>query len=980
MRHPGLGIAVLDLFDHEDVFSRACKKIAGHNTTPKGEPVVSPRVFCRSFIGRERELAKLRAVYRALLGGEGGLVLVTGSAGIGKSRLIEELHKSLQTDAPWFVTGNCVEFLRSPYMPIREILEEFSLRPHEDPKASRPGDSLSSRLLRVGEQIYDAEQFTPGEFDQREKFRKFREVLDAFRSLSKVRPIIAVLEDIHFSDVGTCELLEFLAPRIRESRALFVITYRPESIPEWSPLLPIVLQLERQAIEHIGVGPFSDSELRLFIQKSISGSNQLSFEALRYVEELAEGNPFWAGELLRTVVQQYNGLLEKASNLPPSLSATILERFERLSPEDASIIEHAAVIGRRFEAGILARIVDKPLSSVISALRRGRDLSLLEELETRPPSYAFHHAIAREIIYKKLLAVETLELHAKIARELEAMPPDHNRTVELAYHWAATRNTEKAIFYNEAAAQEAVAVWAFADAARFYERTLNFVVEAGKRRAQLCERLAYALYICGRGGEARHWFEVAIEEYTSLGDSEEVAQMLLHLARQRWLFGNTSESLELAIRASRVVSQEACPQYFVAEVTVARYLAMLGESEDALRHLIIADESTCERNPALSAAFHDVRAVAEANLGNVQEAIADFETATRLAELSGDTETTILAWNNFGYLASWLGREEVAIRCYERALAISEDHGHTMRMAFVALSYARTLARFGKLHEAKKRIDAALTLDVDAPIVKFLLAEVAIPVGLMLEEPTMVARAADEQVLRTMLESRESERLGPLLNAFIELAESKGDSQRARALLDLSLRSLTTADQSWWLLTKVPLYADKGDVIRARALLARAAKLRQHLAARACLSLLEARNSSRNAQTSKAVIYGQKAARLFNRLGWPNYRAQALEAAGEITEPLKIYREIGNTRDANRLEHRARRSSAIRGKVGTVLTKRELEIARLVAQGNTNREIASSLSISEHTVIHHLESAYNRLGIHSRSQLTAIVVSKLQAS
>jgi DNA-binding CsgD family transcriptional regulator/tetratricopeptide (TPR) repeat protein len=937
-------------------------------------PMISAYRIARSFVGRTAELAVLRGRYTEMLRGRGGLVLIIGSPGIGKSRLIEEFRRAVESDNPWFAVGNCVDYLRSPYMPLVEILQKFYHRSSLKRVAGATDEKTMPWPWLSTDQGQTAESVAKLDFDPSAKAKRFQNVLDAFRWLSRVRPIVAVLEDLHWADVGTCELLQYLASRLADLRVLFLASYRPESIPS-DVLLPNIIELERNAVERVHVQPFSDFEMRLFIHGNMPERTALSFESIRHVEELAEGNPYWAGELLRSVFENPDTEPQIIRTLPRSLSSSILERVHRLGDDEALILEHAAVVGRRFEADLLARTVERPLSVVLSALRRGRDLNLLIELDTRPPSFAFRHALTREVIYNELLAVQTLELHAKIAVELERLAPSHqgDGNVELAYHWSAANIAGKAVHYNEAAAREAASIYAFGDAARFYERALNFVTEPGAHRAHLCEKLAYALYVSGRGAEARPWFELAIQHYSTLGDHEKVSQILLHLARQRWLFGSTLESLRFARRASDVVRQKNSVERYFAEVSIARYLVMLSRSDEALRHLEIARRLRCDCGPGYSAAFYDVRAIVSANFGRVREAITDFKTATRLAELSRDPEASILAWNNYGYLASWLGREAVATRCYERALAISSDRGHTMRMAFIGLGYARTLLRFGRLKKAREKIASVLALSMDLPIIKMLLAEVAIPLGLMLEDSLLVLTCADEKVLDAALASRECERLGPLLNAFVDLAESRGDHLRAKALVGLGTNSLTTADQSWCFLARTPHYVDEAQALAARYLLHESAKLR-HTAARACTWLFDARMAQKHGQNARMKELALRAAQTFKRLGWQVYHAQALELAGDVASAAKIYQSIGDIRDAKRLRQHKRRHR----QEGAMLTDREMQIAKLVSDGMTSREIAYALQISEHTVIHHLEAAYERLGIHSRSQLVAIVA-KLQA-
>jgi DNA-binding CsgD family transcriptional regulator len=174
------------------------------------------------------------------------------------------------------------------------------------------------------------------------------------------------------------------------------------------------------------------------------------------------------------------------------------------------------------------------------------------------------------------------------------------------------------------------------------------------------------------------------------------------------------------------------------------------------------------------------------------------------------------------------------------------------------------------------------------------------------------------------------------------------------------------------MLTRVAAYGHAGDIERARMLLEQSVQRYGLTVAAVQLQLFDALVAERESKEAERRSLGKAAAIGFARLGWPYYQAQALEAAGEPEEALAIYRQIGDTRDARRLETAAT-SLKRRGKPNTALTSRESEVADLIADGLTSREIAQTLGISEHTVIHHVESIFNRLGIRTRSQLAAHV-------
>ena len=515
---------------------------------------------------------------------------------------------------------------------------------------------------------------------------------------------------------------------------------------------------------------------------------------------------------------------------------------------------------------------------------------------------------------------------------------------------------------------------AYGDVAHFLRRALDFATEPGEHRASLCENLAYALYICGDATESTVWLEKAVSQYQALGNRHKTAQMLLHAARQRWLNVHTTESLELARRALAEVDHRDTELRFATYVTVARFCAMLSMTGEAFEHLEAARKIKGIHDANLIAAFHDVLGIVEGNLGKIDSALDNFDKATTTVAGSEDPEAMILAWNNYGYLASWLGKCDLARSCYDRALAIATGRGYVMRTAFVSLGYARTLMRFGMLAEAKVLLDGAISSGVNAPIITLLLAEVGIPLGLMLDNSELLSYCARAEALELALQSGEPERIGPVALAFADYAAVQGDILKSKAILKAALGALKSADQCWWMLSRVALTCDSTEMHEAHQMLMDAVnRVPQHLAAQACLHLFEAYAARRSGDVKRSVASATRAANMFEEMQWRPLLAEALEVARRSNDALKIREEIGDIRFARRLESaKARRSGGERR--GSKLTPREQDVAGLVSKGMTSKEIAEELGISEHTVIHHLESAYDRLGIRSRAQLTAIIV------
>ncbi len=229
--------------------------------------------------------------------------------------------------------------------------------------------------------------------------------------------------------------------------------------------------------------------MQALVNETLPADHQLSGEDRLRILELAEGNPLFAEELLKDGLE-----FGVSRRLPASISALFLQRLESFSADGRLLLSQAAVIGKRFDAQLLAQVSNQSFEAILTVLRTARELQIIVEDAESASSYNFRHALVREALYEELLAVEACTLHRRIAEHLEKLPESEERTIELAYHWWAAREPAKAVRYNEAAAEIAAARFASEDAVRYYDRALAFVAEGTLMQAELRDRQARQLW------------------------------------------------------------------------------------------------------------------------------------------------------------------------------------------------------------------------------------------------------------------------------------------------------------------------------------------------------------------------------------------------------------------------------------------------------------------------------------------------------
>jgi DNA-binding CsgD family transcriptional regulator/tetratricopeptide (TPR) repeat protein len=859
------------------------------------------------YVGRREELALLQDEFTAACDGRARFVSIEGEAGIGKSRLVAEFSSSVESEASVF-SGHCSEHVRSPYLPL------LSLLPDLDTSAKRATlfEAAARALERAGRR----------------------------------RPVVAVIEDLQWADSASLEMLRYLLAHLQDARVLVLVTMRVDHVAREPALAAFRLAASRNRGEVCRLHGLRRNEIRRLIQQSVHASAmQLAPETISQIELLSEGNPLFAEELTRIAVE--NGALSLATHVPLSAQAMLSERLAPLSAEDRETLTRAAILGQRFEVGFLAKIAGRSLDDVLGTMQRAATAGLVVAEPGSLTGFAFRHALIRQALADELILGLAAPLHVRIAQELESLPDAAARAAELAYHWAAARVPEKARFYCERAAEAAWNVYAYRDAMSFYSDALRWDYPSGAARAAVYERLGTLLYIDGCGEIPGEWFERARDEHAALGNVAETARMLLMLADQHWVDGRTTESLESGKRAAAIVPAGSDYLAASAELSLARFSVTLGDDAAAQAHLQAAECLREHFDVAMEANFHEVRGEAYAAAGDTARALADCRIASRLAHESGVSELITQIENNFAMVAADLGEIALAIERHEISLTEARRTSMTWRVAYSALNYAGTLTVAGRLSRARDLVWEALESGVTTATFQTKTATVGIPLALLLNDRSLLEACATEDALAHAFRSGEMQRIGSVGAAFAELRLAQGSPAEASALLSRALDAMPRSHRSWSLFAFAARQNDTALRERALALLMR---------------------STGRARVRRAhrllFVAPHLAARALHQLGCPLYEAFALEASGRNEDALDLYRDIGDVRDTERLRTAPQPAKA-------PLSARQLDVARLVATGETNKAIAQRLHISVHTVEHHLTGIFARLGIRSRSQLAA---------
>jgi DNA-binding NarL/FixJ family response regulator len=990
------------------------------------------RVPTGRMVGRDDELGRLLTLLDDAQAGRSVAALVSGDAGVGKSRLVSEVTRLAEGRGFTVLSGQCAELGDSvPYLPLAD-----ALRGAAQPTGVR--DALSSRpalgrLLPEGGDGQRAEEDRSGLARQ----QMFGGVLGLLTELAAAAPVLLVLEDLHWADASTRDLITFLSRMLHRERVALIGTYRTDDLHRRHPLRPVVAELLRlPSVTAVDLAPLVPSALAEHLTAALAehlmaaAPGRIDAIELNDIVARAEGNAYYAEELLAAFV---DGDPAERRSLPAGLAALLLSRVEQLSDAAQRVLRAAAVAGRRADDELVRAASGLAADEYEAAVREAVTHQLLVPDSTE--GYVFRHALLREAVYGDLLPGERTRLHATmsslLADEQQLAVP--GTAAELAQHCLASHDIPGAFAASVRAGEEAERLGAPAEAHRHYDQALA-----------LWERVAEPEKTAGmaRG-------KLGLLSATTAADSGDYERAVHLLRRLRQALaalaerGDTEQDLLLAARIGE---------------RLASYL-MLMDDRKAIDEAVEVARTTVEATPADPPTWQYARAIsAYANtlLSEDDYTIAreQAERGRAVARAAGAPWVEADALVTLGYISNREGRNDEAIKLLTEAhkqarkamvLGVELRAAYYLAQAHLelgdlaiggAVAYEGTqranqtglnMAPFGldvqhlhfQCHFADGKWDQAQAIADGFPfrvtsVPEAYLSSMALFIDVARDNPAVAERLAwiepfwsahgfDEFMARGLL---------------AEHALWRGDTEQAIKEAQLAIGIVNEPPWGYHPSAIRPaaiaLSARADRVVRARAAgddetvaaeLAPAAELLQIARegaafrkrpkfilgpeGRGWLARAEAhyrRASGENdPQAWQAVLdefgpdYVYEVARTRWRL------AEALAEAGRRDEAAEQWRQAAETADQLKARplRRALDDLARRARIGTAeqrgdgavlaaLTSREREVLRLIAAGRSNREIASVLFIAPKTASVHVSNILGKLGAASRTEAAAI--------
>lgn len=982
-------------------------------------------------VGREADLEALLGEFERSLTGTPRTAVIGGEAGIGKTRLLDEFTLVVadsagaaiaRTDAPLVLTARCVDLgaNSTPYAPITAVLRSLARALAETAgtadtdalrQAAGPGrDALAVLLPELAGEI--AEPADSGAPTLRPAAarggaeRLYEVVAVLLENVSRRHPLAIVIEDIHWADAATLELLRFLVRMLSGGRILLVLSYRSEDVQRGHPLRPYLAELERTR-------SVTRWELTRLTRQQVAAQAEAILgrrparAALDAVFERSDGVPFFVEELLG--LSGADGLDGASAALPETLRELLLARYDRLGESAQRMLRVLAIGGVCVDHVLVEAVFDGTADELEAA---AREAVLASVLTVNERQYAFRHALVREAVLAELLPGERTRFHTRFATAYESSTGE-SRASEASYHWLAAHDLQRAFPATLHAMADARAAYAYGAAATLGERALemwdhvmNAQATAERSRVELLAQTAVALRNVGESERALALVGAALQECPA----DEPQQRARLLREKASYLANLSRPGSTALLREAVALLDGAPPSELRAVIrgeLAARLMLEARFDEATQVATAAfDEAREVGSSRRMSVSSNLRGVSRVDMGAIEEGEADLERARQLA-LEAHDEGALLRYRvNASDVAALLGRYEQAVSIAESGIRRAEELGVGRTSgAMLAANTIEPLLALGRWTRARALLDAALALE-PPPGFRVQLQRLSLWLTLWSGDPAGADRLLREwrPALRVHGEIEMQTLLG-IACVAAEIALAQGDAERAwqeasvvlsdghRPIPTYDLRLLAVAARALALLRGRPRASDAVPDLDAAE-----AQLRQALAglsgwptAPVWAALVEAELAGDRHDGCDVAAWERA------REGAGSAEAPAHLLPYALVRLAEAQAAAGARRDAERTVAAARAraeelgagllaqwASTVAKRAGLRsggsaagerrlaatdgLTERERQVLELVAEGLSNRQIGERLFISTKTASVHVSAILKKLGATSRTE------------
>jgi class 3 adenylate cyclase/tetratricopeptide (TPR) repeat protein len=661
-------------------------------------------------VGREWECKVIRKAVAATKLGQSAVVLVYGDAGVGKSRLLAEVQASEAEGVTW-LEGRCFASSQTlSYAPILDLIrrrsgitneqdiQEQQSALHRHVATDFPAEpevyAVLAQLLALplGDADTELVKALKGE-EFRTRF--FSIIEQRLIALSEKQSVVLLIEDLHWADQSTIDLLAYVLPLIKRTRLAFIGASRSryEPVDLWNKLNP-VLEGCREHLVEVPLQSLSTDASRTLVKELLGGA-ELPDSLAAEILDKSEGNPFFLEEVLRSLIEAGGLVLEGnkwtvtpftgTSRVPDTLQGVLLSRVDRLSEELKQLVQKASVIGRVFLYRVLQQIAGGN-GSLDNLLARLEASDLVHERSRLPEiEYIFKHALTQEVAYQTLLAPARKTLHREVGDALESIFRDRLEEFAgvLAYHYFLAESWEKALQHSVQSASAAFRVYAYAEARGHYRRALECLQYLEATSERLKQKIDVTIQLVAVSLQA----EAPKNNLAALAEAEAIAQSLqdplrlcrvqLWMGRAHYLGGAMREAIGYFQKVLAAAPGLGDPELAALPgAVIGRVMFIQGHHAKAVQlfdQAIPLLEAMKNRHEVLFARVY--RGGARTCLGNYAAGLSDLNGAIELSKLSRDRNAEAMACIGLSFIQNIAGESADAIASARKVLEICEKTG-----------------------------------------------------------------------------------------------------------------------------------------------------------------------------------------------------------------------------------------------------------------------------------------------------------------
>jgi class 3 adenylate cyclase len=632
---------------------------------------VSRTALCPVLIRRDDELGVLEDALLAARRGESRFVVLAGEAGIGKTRLSRELVREAAELGCAVLSGGASDAeVTLPYLPFVEAIGNYL----DEQNLDRLRDALGPALGELGQLFptLGADRLPEPSADPGQaKLRLYEAIVSLLALPARDRTLLLVIEDVHWADASTRELLDYLARRLTDLPSLILVTYRTDELHRRHPFMPTLQGWRRSGVaDLVELEPLSEQGIGEMLG-AILGPDAVGRELRELMVERSEGNPFVLEEMLREAVEGSKGHGRDgdalaATPLPETVRQAIVLRVQRLPERQVAVLESASILGRSFDSETLLAVSGEPESTVHDALEAATAQQLIEEEQGGLGRYRWRHALTQEAIYAEIVTPRRQAIHSRAAEVLSG--DGSTPSVDLAGHLLGAGRFEEAVPICLRAAQDAEATLAFGEAISILERVLPYVTDPLENARVLC-RIGRDQQRNGAPASAIGYLTSGIEALEGSGESIEAARYRLILGRCHWESERPEQARAEYERALEVL-EPAGPS---ADLAMAHQrLAGMSAFELDYRRCLASAQRAVEIAEQVGADFERIWALGFVALGYIdgveqERGLALMDECFQEASARGYSQiASNVAWNNIwtrthmmlSGLEEWLERLE----------------------------------------------------------------------------------------------------------------------------------------------------------------------------------------------------------------------------------------------------------------------------------------------------------------------------------